>query len=49
MTLAEIIVIQITHGIIDFRVSYAAQVLNKSCQSLGTAEEGKSLIEEMRS
>ena len=38
---------QITHGIINIGVSYAAQVLNKSRQSLGTAEENKRLIDEM--
>ena len=38
---------QITHGIINFWASYAAQVLNKSRQSLGMAEENECLIDEM--
>jgi hypothetical protein len=40
---------QITHRIINVGVSYAAQVLNKSRQSPGTAEENKRLIDKMYS
>ena len=40
---------QITHGIINVGVSYAAQVLNKGSQSPGTAEENKCLIDDMYS